>query len=360
MKIAQIAPINLPIPTKYGGVERIITDLTYGLRQKKHDITVYASGDSKIEGKKSFINKHISGDYMKVSKITLTHLTHLSLSFNHAEKISDIIHCHIAYLPFFYTPFISKPILITMHNPIKYTEHKEILDKFKYKYLISISKNQQKNTPGVYFFSNIYNGVDTKIFNFPEDEVKKEDFLWVGRFSKIKGPDLAIKSINKIKGKLILIGPKSLGDTNFYEKKIKPFINSKNIIYKGEKNKNDLVKYYQNAKALLFPIQWEEPFGLVMIEAMACGTPVIAFKRGSVPEIIKDGETGYVVNPAEGVHGYVKAIKKLNSLSKVDYKKMCSNCRKHVEENFTVEKMVDNYEKVYQKVIDDWKEKHKK
>jgi glycosyltransferase involved in cell wall biosynthesis len=170
----------------------------------------------------------------------------------------------------------------------------------------------------------------------------------MNRISKEKGVEFAIKIAQKTKVSLDIYGP---GEKNYLKKAVSPYLNQK-ISYHGmvKKHSSKWYKVYSEAKVLLLPIQWEEPFGLVMIEAMACGTPVIAFGRGSVPEIIKDGKTGFICKPND-LNSIVRAVKKIYQMPEAEYKKMRNNCHEHVKKNFTTEKMVDNYEKIYYRIL---------
>ncbi len=361
MKIAQIATINLPIPNAYGGVERVVSDLSSEL-MKNNEVTVFASSDSKIKHKKSFIGAHVAGDYMKDPKVILAHLIHLSKSIAYAEKYNDIIHCHVSYLPHLFSEYSRRPIAITLHgtnDSQKYPERMDILRKFRNVYLISISKNQRKDFPGVKFFSNIYNGVDTSIFkNKNQNQIPRQYLLWVGRFDYKKGPHVAIKIARKCKTKLILVGPKYYQDSDYFDKEIKPFIDRENVVYLGEKTKDELPDIYSNAIATLMPINFEEPFGLIAIESMSCGTPVIAFKRGALPEIINNNVNGFLC-PQNDLNHMKKMV--INILAKSDkqYKDLSLACRTHIENNFSLQYMTKSYEEVYKKIIEDWKKKNK-
>jgi len=190
----------------------------------------------------------------------------------------------------------------------------------------------------------------------------------LGEMVERKGVREAILAAKKNKLKLVIAGripleTNQLKDYSFFQKYVKPELNRGYIKYEGEVASEKASELYGNAKATLFPIRWEEPFGLVMTESMSCGTPIIAFARGSVPEIIKDGETGFIVNSSRkdtrgnwiikktGLAGMIEAINKIYDMSTDDYLEMRKNCRKHIEKNFTLEKMVDGYEKVYRKIL---------
>jgi len=250
----------------------------------------------------------------------------------------DLLHIHPAdkALPL----ALSHPNVLTvytLHDPI-YPWRGDVFRIFSApnQYYVSISDAQRKPAPDLNYLATIYNGIDLKLF--PYSEKAGDFFLFVGRIAPEKGVAEAVEAARIADVNLIIIGPPVTGA--YWEERIKPFLNDK-IKYLGHVSYHELYKYYQKAKAILVPIQWEEPFGLVMTEAMACGTPVIAFRRGSVPEIIKDNKTGFIV---ENVGEMAEAIKKIGNIKR-------KNCREHVEKNFGTDKMVENYEKEFLKIV---------
>lgn len=250
----------------------------------------------------------------------------------------DIIHIHPFKRCIVFAPLTKTPTVITLHDPIS-GWYKHLLSwtkKFPSIYLISISNNQRKSLPKLNYLATIYNGIDLKNFNF--NEKPKNYFIAAGRFIPEKGIDLAIKVAKMAKIKLKIAGGPAKGP--YWEKSIKPFL-GKDIEYVGMLPYSKMGEFYSQGKALLAPIRWEEPFGLYFIEAMACGTPVIAFKKGSAPEIIKDGKTGFLV---ENLKEMVEATKEIEKIKRID-------CREWVKENFTLEKMVKNYEEVFYKLV---------
>jgi len=230
------------------------------------------------------------------------------------------------------------PIVYTLHDPV-YPWRAEIFRLFQSKnqYLVSLSNAQRKPAPDLNWIATIYNGLDLK--KFPFSRRPKNQLLFLGRILPTKGTDLAIKVALEARENLIIAGTPNKG--RYWEKKIKPYLEENMIKYVGNISYEKTYKYYGQSKVTLCPIQWEEPFGLTFIESMACGTPVIAFDRGSAREVIKDGKTGFVVKNIEEM---VKAIKKIDQIDRWD-------CRKWVEEKFTIEKMVDDYEKIYYKIL---------
>lgn len=228
------------------------------------------------------------------------------------------------------------PVFYTLHDPI-YQWRAEIFLMFASpnQYYISISDAQRKPAPNLNYAATIYNGVDLNAFPFSGEH---DDYLlFTGRIQPEKGVAEAVQVAQKTGDKLLIIGPPVTGD--YWDKKITPYLNDK-IQYLGYKPREELFKYYERAKATLVPIQWEEPFGLVLTESMSCGTPVIAFARGSVPEIVVDGKTGFIVGDVDEMAGAIKKIPQINR----------SDCRAHVQKNFSIEEMVNRYEEVFSRI----------
>lgn len=205
-------------------------------------------------------------------------------------------------------------------------------------HFISISNSQRRDAPDLNYAATVYNGIDIDTYSFEE---KAEDYLmFSGRITSEKGVREAVQVAVQSGRRLLIAGSLSKPDYWYFDEHVKPFLNDK-ILFLGMLDKEQLVKYYKKSAALLMPIQWQEPFGLSMAEANACGTPVIAFNRGSVPEVVKDGKTGFIVdNSAE----MIMSIEKIDKINR-------RNCREHIEANFTREIMVDNYERVIDQIV---------
>ena len=343
MKIAYLAPFEERVPpVKYGGTELMVYNIVEGMVRKGHEVTLLASGDSKTSAKLIHIfERHLRSypcfnneEYFNALK--LIGIGRI-MSFLIKNKF-DIIHNHFGWRILPFLEFIKNPCITTLHSPLDDSYKFEVYKRYLDNMYISISKNQQKPLPEMNIIANVYNGIDLSKYDFSDKP--KDYYAFLGRLSHDKGPDTAVK-IAKKAGVKLLIGAKKCPEDEFYKKEVKPFIDGKNIKLLGEVDHKQKVKLLKNAKALLFPIQWEEPFGLVMIEAMACGTPVIAFNRGSVSEIIENGKNGFIV---KNITEAVKAIKNINKINRED-------CRKSVENRFSDKKMIDEYEKVYKKVL---------
>ena len=231
------------------------------------------------------------------------------------------------------------PVVYTLHDPI-FGWYKELFELFasdNQKFL-SISDNQRRDAPDLPYLATAYNGTDISMFDFSESH---DDYLlFVGRVNQEKGVKEAIQVAKESGHKLFIIGPTHKGSKDYFDSYIKPELNQ-DILYLGRMDQDQLSTYYQKAKALLTPVQWEEPFGLTTVEAMACGTPVISLRRGAAPEIIEDGKSGYIV---DSVSEMVEAVAKINKIKRKD-------CRKRVEDMFTHESMVDRYEEAFYSLV---------
>lgn len=289
--------------------------------------------------------------YAKAEKIDVMHQYHSLSNLSHYfETEYDI--------PTIYTLHILPPAIGTITN-WRYR-------KFKDSYFVGISKSQKKifesSVPGINIPEVLYHGVELDQFKF--EETDKGYLAFIGRTIPEKGLDVAMQATNEAGTQLKVATwiNEVIEKSEYYQNKIKPNLTS-NIEILGLLNEEKRNVFLKDAKAFLFPLQWEEPFGMVLIESMACGTPVIAFAKGSVPEIVKDGETGFVVNSSEedkrgdwiirktGMEGLREAIARLNALTNEEYRKMRKNCREHVEKNFSAELMAENYERVYKQLI---------
>lgn len=355
MKIAQLAPPWLSVPPNcYGGTEMIVSNLTEELVRRGHEVTLFATGDSKTSANLSYFYKKALGNkgYLKDNPYLV--LPHYENCFKRADEF-DIIHNHNEDMALFLADLVRTPIVHTLHGSFSKKDadfnKKKVLNQFNYHNFISISKSQRRPLKKLNFVANIYNGIDVNHFKFKKEPGKY--LLWIGRLTKRKGAADAIKIAKRLGMELLLAGSIEPVEKEYLEEKVMPFVDGKQIKYMGEANYKGKVDLYRNALATISPIHWEEPYGLIMAESMACGTPVIAYKRGSVNELVKNGKTGFVIDPKRGISGMVSAVKKVSEIRRED-------CRSHIKENFNLEKMVDNYEEVYRKIVDKTKTKSKK
>ncbi len=346
---------SLP-PRKYGPMQTVATEITEELVSRGYDVTTFATADSKIPGKIISVKDTGVIDDPSVPDPKIYEQVTIQKLLEHRQDF-DVLSSHISFhiLPFI--EFLKYPVIVNLQGDYSNPHYQKVFYPYKDAYFVSISDKQREILPELNYVATVYHGIKVEKFkfnNYPHDQ-----FCFLGRTSPVKGLDVAIKIAKDAKIKL-MIGARQ--DPNpiaekFYEEKIKPEIDNEKIIWLGEQNDLEKVDLLGKSKALIFPINWEEAFGLVMVEAMACGTPVIAFRRGSVPEIIKDGETGFICPPGD-IDCLVRKVKEINEMPEEKYLRIRKKCRQHVEENFTVEKMIDGYEKVYRQVIDDWRKKH--
>ncbi len=344
MKIIQIAPFEEPVPPrKYGGAELVISNLTEGLLKKGHQVYLFASGDSKTKADLVSVFPKAIRQNKKTSDFKFREsLKYLGLGKT-IKLISsikaDVVHNHIGWRLLPFLDLISQPVVTTLHGPLDPLYQQLIFKKFKKHPLISISDSQRVPLPGLNYLATVYNGIDISSFEFKSSRGKYLAFL--GRMSPEKGPKEAILAAKKSGFLLKMAAKVDTVDKEYFKKEIKPLIDGKQIQYLGEIGPSQKNSFLKNALALLAPIQWREPFGLFMVEAQACGTPVIGFDRGSVKEVVKDKKTGFVV---KNVDEMTKAIKKIDKIKR-------SECRKWVEKKFASKKMVDEYEKIYYQLL---------
>lgn len=375
MNVAFLASNSVKISknTKKGTEIFVYSLIKYLARDKSLKITAFASGDSKLPVKVESVNYRSSTEDKNIGMKNhkLFELFLLNKAFMMQNKF-DIFHVNITcgeiVLPF--ASYVKKPIIVTLHGPIDEGYLKKYFAIFKELpnvYFVSISNAQRKPCPNLNYIKTIYHGIDLKR-DFTFNPAGGKQIIWTGRAIPEKGLDIVLHIIQKTK-KSAKIFPMIRDEYLDWLKTV--IIKRRNIINQAIRiytdfdiHRSELKYHYQTSKLFLFPLQWEEPFGLTLIESMACGTPVVAFARGSVPEIVKDGVTGFIVNPSEsdirgnfiikktGVEGLCEAVEKIYSLPEEQYKQMRLACRTHVENNFTVERMVADYVKVYQQVVE--------
>jgi glycosyltransferase involved in cell wall biosynthesis len=337
MKIAQVAPLWIPVPPHtYGGTELVVSWLCEELVKRGHDVTLFASGDSKTRANlipiwpKSLWRAKLRAPHAVFS------LMYKKLA--EMEKDFDIIHDHCEFYTAPFSKFFKTPMVSTIHHPM-YEEMIILFKKLPEVNYVAISNAQRRNAPGVNFVKTIHHGLPTEDYDFnPEPE---DHLLWLSKLTPEKGIAEAIEIAKKTGEKLIIAGviPKEYHD--FFEYRIQPMIDGKQIQFVGAADFKKKVELFKKAKACLYPIKREEPFGLIVIESMACGTPVIAYKRGAMAEIIKNGKTGFLVNSQKEM---IEALKKIKKIKRID-------CYRHIKKKFNLEKMVNKYEALYNTIL---------
>jgi glycosyltransferase involved in cell wall biosynthesis len=340
MRIAQIAPITERVPPKkYGGTERVISVLTEELVRRGHDVTLFATGDSETSAKLVSTYPHALRETFPepTVKRTIWGYRHVATAYKMRHQF-DIIHDHTSWLSAGVANMSRVPVVMTLHGAFT-PETIALFETFDNPYLVSISESQRKPAPDLNYISTVYNGLPLSHYPF---SLKNDGYLlFVGRFCEEKSPHFAIEVAKRLNLPLILAAKLEEGGSRaYFEKFIKPHL-SDTIRWVGEVDEVERNRLFSKALCSLHPVAWPEPFGLTLIEAMACGTPVIAFDQGAIPEVIKHGSTGYVVNNVDEMTAAVAKIDRIDRRA----------CRQHSLTHFGVEQMVDNYELVYDAIL---------
>jgi glycosyltransferase involved in cell wall biosynthesis len=341
MKIAQIAPLYESVPPKlYGGTERVVSYLTEELVRLGHEVTLFASGDSVTTAR-------LESGCKKALRLTRTcadplahHTVMLDKVLNAAHEF-DILHFHTDYTHFPATRNLQLPTVTTLHGRLDLPDLAPLYEQFEKQPLVSISQSQRRPLGRVNWVGNVYNGLPLNLFRL---QPKPGDYLaFLGRISPEKRPDRAIQIARKAGMTLKIAAKVDEADRRYFETNIRPLLGESGVEFLGEISQAQKNEFLGNAFAYLFPIDWPEPFGLTMIEAMASGTPTIAFCCGSVPEIIDDGVTGFIVKSEEDA---VKALQRVAGFSR-------ARCRATFERRFTSCRMARSYLSIYDSLVND-------
>lgn len=362
LKIAQVSAIWKPTPPKrYGGTERVVSELTENLVARGHEVTLFAAGDSITKARLIPTVEKALADNTDVPLSNLTFgLQHLHKAFSMASEF-DIIHVHlnfdIDFVALAFSDLLKSKCVFTYHflqrvDPDKKKFHKEIFTYFKDQNFVSIS-NSQRKIQGINYIGTVYNGIDIRKYDF--NAAGGVETGWLGRFENIKGPKEAIISAMDASTKLTMAGrydQDNPGIKEFYNKEIQPLFDKypDRLKYIGEVNDEQKNVFLGGLRCMVNPINWDEPFGLVVPEANACGTPVVAFGRGAMPELIQEGVNGFLVEPGD-VGGLTEKIKYINQMDEIKYLELRKNSREHMEKHFTTDIMTDNYENLYRKIL---------
>jgi glycosyltransferase involved in cell wall biosynthesis len=340
MRIAQIAPLTESVPPKlYGGTERVVHWLTEELVSLGHEVTLFASGDSTTSARLEACWPRALRLDGSVRDPNALHMLMLERVRQRADEF-DFLHFHLDYYPFSLFARQSTPFVTTLHGRLDLPEHQPLFDTFSSAAVISISNSQRRPLPQANWVKTIHHGLPERMLT--PQPVKPTYFAFLGRIAPEKGITRAIHIARHCGIPLKIAAKVDKVDIDYFEEQVKPLIDSSNVEYIGEINDGQKSAFLSGAVALLVPIDWPEPFGLVMIEAMACGTPVIAFNRGSVPEVIEDGLTGFIV---EDDNGAIGAVDRLEHLSR-------QKIRQCFEERFTARRMAKDYLAAYRSLKD--------
>ncbi len=351
MKIAIVTPVMVPVPPrKYGGIEEIVDELAHGLAERGHHITVFCSGGSTIAGEnieRIETSPYPTREHQEENR--KWEIAQIETVLGRQDEF-DIIHFNYEPIAFRIErdgmemnllDSFRKPVVCTFHNITTIPEHIEYyrssrsLDRHT---MIFVSENQRSHVPFFPKSKVIYNGI--RVERFPVERQKMDYMLFLGRITPEKGIIEAITVAEMTNIPLVIAAKIDPVDQRFYDSEVRSRIDGTLVHYVGEVDFDEKIGYLKNAKCLLFPIRWEEPFGLVMVEALACGTPVIAFRRGSVPEIVQDGVNGYLVNTADQMAAAARRCGEIPP----------DECRKSAEQ-FSVGRMVGEYEATFMREV---------
>jgi glycosyltransferase involved in cell wall biosynthesis len=340
MRIAQISPLIESVPPKkYGGTERVVSWLTEELVKQGHDVTLFASGDS-ITGAELVPCADQALRLDPKCKDTYPHLMMMLDTVRNCAHEFDLVHFHVE---FFHLPIfrqMAHRTLTTLHSRQDFNDYAMLYGRYNRMPLAAISESQASAIPMANVAGVIHHGLPTNLLK--ANLKPKGDYLaFLGRIAPDKRPDRAIKIARAMGMPLKIAAKIDAVDRNYYRDEIKPLMDGPDIEFVGEVNEREKQDFLGNARALLFPIDWPEPFGLVMIEAMACGTPTLAFRNGSVPEVIDEGVTGHVVDTVD------EAIERLPDTLALDRREV----RAAFDERFTASRMARDYVKLYRKLL---------
>jgi glycosyltransferase involved in cell wall biosynthesis len=339
MKIAQIAPLTEAVPPKlYGGTERVVSWLTEDLVALGHDVTLFASGDSVTTAKLVSVWPRALRLDGTVRDANALHVALVEQVFQRAEEF-DILHFHLDYLPFSLMSRQPIPFVTTLHGRLDLPEHQPLFSTFPQAPVVSISEAQRRPIPQANWVATVHHGLPEQLLQLENPTSSYLAFL--GRVSPEKGLERAIAIARLCRMRLKIAAKVDQADADYFNSSIVPLLNDPQVEFIGEINDAGKGAFLGGAAALLTPIDWPEPFGLVMIEAMACGTPVIAFNRGSAPEIIEHGVTGFIV---EDVTSATAAVKQSLALPR-------ERIRTCFEQRFTARRMAKDYLEAYRRMI---------
>jgi len=340
MRIAQVAPLYERVPPRlYGGTERVVAYLTDELVRRGHDVTLFASGDS---GTRARLVAAVP-EALRLSPAGADplppHVVQLSQVFERAGEF-DVIHCHVDTLALPFSRLVATPVVHTLHGRLDLPSLPPLFAHFRDVPLVSISDAQRRPLAhlGLAWAATVHHGLP--LAQYPFSPQGGDYLAFLGRVSPEKGLDVAIALAREVGIPLRIAAKVDSLDRPYFEREIVPLLRGPLVEFLGEIGDGEKPAFLGGARALLFPVDWPEPFGLVMIEALACGTPVIARPRGSVPEVIEDGVTGFV---ADTLDDLVDAAKRIDTIDR-------AGCRRRFEERFSVARMADGYEAVYRRL----------
>jgi glycosyltransferase involved in cell wall biosynthesis len=340
MRIAEVSPLYERVPPRlYGGTERIVSYLTEELVRQGHQVTLFASGDSITTAELA----PCCDEALRLNPHCVDPLAHhvlmLEKVFSRVDDF-DVIHFHCDYLHFPLSRRFGKPHVTTLHGRLDLPDLPHIYEEFDEMPVVSISDAQRDPLPWLNWQGTVHHGLPPDLYPFCD---QPGDYLaFLGRVSPEKGVDRAIEIARRARRPLRIAAKVDRADQKYFEKVIEPLLRQSHVEFLGEIGESEKPAFLGQARALLFPVDWPEPFGLVMIEALACGTPVVAFRRGSVPEVLDNAQTGFICDTIDEA---VEAVGQIEQLSR-------RRCRQTFEERFTAARMASDYLKIFQKQLE--------
>ncbi|MER3435862.1 MAG: glycosyl transferase [Leptolyngbya sp. ERB_1_1] len=340
MKIAQVTPLweRVP-PPAYGGIELVVSLLTDELVRRGHEVTLFATGDSLTLANLESVHPRAIRNDPTVKEYQVYETMQLAHVYQRAHEF-DVIHSHMGYSALPYAQFVKTPTVHTLHGVFT-SDNEKMFSQARSQPYVSISDAQRKPELRLNYVATVYNGIDVDSYKFYAQPSDPPYLAFLGRLSPEKGPHHAIEVAKRMGMTLKMAGKVDVVDREFYEEILAPQIDGEQIQYLGEANHVEKNTLMGGAVATLFPITWREPFGLVMVESMAAGTPVIGMRLGSAPEVIEDGKTGFL---CETVDDCVAALARIGEIDR-------AMCRQRVIDHFSVQRMADGYEAVYRQLL---------
>ncbi len=340
MRIAQVAPLDESVPPKtYGGTERVVSYLTEELVRNGHEVTLFASGDS-------VTSAHLipgAPESLRLSDSFPERNPYLITMFENVmrrAKDFDIIHFHVDTLHFPLARRCATPSVTTLHGRLDFTALSALCREYSDAPLVAISEAQRRTIPHANWYPTVHHGLPLDLLRFNDEP--EEYLAFLGRISPEKGVEEAIAIAVQAGMKLRIAAKIGDDDHVYFRTRVAPLLEHPLVEFIGEVNENQKEEFLGNARALLFPIHWPEPFGLVMIEALACGTPVVAYPGGSVREVLEDGATGFIVRDKDEA---CLALARLDHISR-------DGCRRYFERRFSAQRMADDYLDIYTDIIE--------
>jgi glycosyltransferase involved in cell wall biosynthesis len=334
MRIAQVAPLAESVPPEgYGGTERVVSYLTEELVRLGHEVTLFATADSETSADLEPMSpRGARSDPDLDAHLFETRM--LAEAYRRADEF-DIIHCHTDYLGLPLAEHVGTPTMVTLHGRLDLPGVSTVLRNFPDVAYVSISDSQRSPVPDIHWVATVHHGLPKRLYTFQPES--GDYLLFLGRICPEKGPDRAIRIATRAGVPLRIAAKVDEADQKYFETSVRPLLDDPLVDFLGEVGGEEKLQLLAHARALLFPIDWPEPFGLVMIESLACGTPVVARRRGSVPEILRDGETGFVCETDDEL---CEAVSRVHELDR-------RRCRVAFERRFTDTQMAENYVAVY-------------